>query len=115
MQDESPNNLIRRLNLSELHQLSGANSAIFFVETNPMLESFFSQPECAFESAALRNPGRPVIVLQDASARMAAFSRHLVKVDNLHFVKVDFKEITEGTVLEVSNGNTSTFEQYLTI
>ncbi len=91
----------RYLKQTQLEALAGVNSAIFFLETNSSLSSFWLQPECAFESAAAKNPDRPVIVVINASSRMSGFGEHLANLSNLHLFKVDFQDLTDGTLLKV--------------
>ncbi len=94
-------NRFRTISLDKLEKVAGLDRAIFFLETNEGLEEFPIQSECAFESAALRNPSRPVIVLASLSSRMTEYGIHLAGKSNLHFFKIDFRSLTSGTVLQV--------------
>ena len=60
--------------------------------------------ECAFESAALHNPDRPVLMVADGGfPEDGLFGGHLRGLPNLRLVKVDFAELTEGLATEVWN------------
>ncbi len=103
--------VIPHLNLTELSAfLSSSPSSgrhlppIFFVEADVRLRRFSPTVECAFESAAAHNPGRPVVVVLDSGAAMTSLSPHLRAVTSLHVVKTDFRELTEGIPVEVIQG-----------
>ncbi len=89
--------------MDSLRALAGdADSAIFFLECDEEKESFGLLSECAFESAAAINPLAPVVVVANASAKINHFSPYIATMKNLHLAKIDFKKLTEGTVLNVS-------------
>ncbi len=90
-----------KIDLNDLRAMTDVNSAIFFLETDPSLDNFSIVSECAFESAALRNPHRDIVVLLNDSSRISRCGSHLKVYLNLDVYKVDFKSLTKGTVLEV--------------
>ncbi len=93
----------KEFNIEDLHELAGnASSAIFFLECREEKESFGLLSECAFESAATRNPNVSVIVVANESSQIDQFSPYLATIKNLHFAKIDFKKLTDDTVFEVS-------------
>ncbi len=95
------NNSFLTVGLKELDSVVFVDSDIFFLETNDSKEYFSTQAECAFESAALRNRNANVFVVASTGSNMRNFSWQLANLPNLYFIKTDFKNLTEGTELQV--------------
>ena len=95
---------IPNLDLNQLSSLASSSreqQAVFFLEVDPSLPRFHPSAECAFESAALHNPGREVAVLLGSTSAMSSAPGHLADIPSLHFVKTDFGAVTAGTPVEV--------------